>query len=170
MCILRDFIIGYGESSTEIIGNFVINKYTLSFHNADQTYRYDLQYVPYTASICAQEAYTAGSNTDLFTTSLYFTGSGASEDQAHILVGVDHDGTFVITEGSINPQSHTPLTPFKFTEWMCSNPTSDFYTQENCENTAKAMITDIINTTELVFAEYDIGFSITSLGYKNFFN
>ncbi|MBR5543615.1 MAG: S-layer homology domain-containing protein [Oscillospiraceae bacterium] len=166
---LRDFIIENGQAETLSGFGIITQIYTLSFHNQDHTYRYDLNYTPETGVLYASEAYTGGSSIDKFSTTLYFAGLGTESDYSKVVVNVNDNGTQIIASSFISPNSYTYLEPIEFDVWTPVQINSDVYTRESCANIAGGMLSDVIDTTELVFAEFDIGFSIVNFGFTSFF-
>ncbi len=166
---LRDFIVANGQAETISGFGFVAQTYKITFYNEQQTYSYDLQYTPLTGVLSATERYIGGGDPNFFSTTLYFAGNGTSYTDAKVIVGVSDNGTFIVAAGHVNTASYTSEAPFTFYLWSPTQITSDYYTQETCETIAGAMITDIINTTEVVLTEEKLGMSMSDFGYKSFF-
>lgn len=166
---LRDFIVANGQTETISGFGFVAQTYKITFYNEEQTYCYDLKYTPLTGILFAEERYIGGGDPNFFSTTLYFAGNGTSYTDAKVIVDVSDNGTFIVAAGHVNTSSYTTETPLTFYLWAPTQITSDYYTQETCEAIAGAMITDIINTTEVIFTEEKLGMSLSDFGYKRFF-
>ena len=167
--VLRDFIMTFGKSETFDNAGMVAITYHLPLYSEDGKYCYSLNYTPSTGVILASEEYIYG-EIPLFSTSFYFAGMGSSGDSVKVIIGVNDNGTKIMAGSFVSPQNYTYLAPLEFYAWSPIQTTSDYYTKEKCAEIASGMLSDIIQTTEYLFTEYYLGFSMINYGFSKFFD
>lgn len=166
---LRNFIFTYGKLETISEGNISIDAYNVAFYSEDANFSYILSYIPSTGVLSVTEEFYGNADSSYVSASLYFAGMGTAYDSAKVLLGIDDNGTQIIAAAFVDPQSYTYRAPIEFYSWNPGQTTSETYTRESCAELTSDILSDIIETTNVLLSDYYIGFTMTDMGYTAYF-
>lgn len=168
---LRDFIATFGKYEAVPDGDIVLHTYYLPLYSEDGSFRYVLSYSASTGVLSATEESFTDSETPVFSTAICFAGMGTAKDSMKAIVSINDGNAQIVAAAFLHPENYTYLAPLDFYAWRpTTETTSATYTQEKSEATAGEFASDIIETTEYLFSEYYLGFSMINYGFSKFFN